>query len=285
MAYPDFSEFSFGYAAVRQFEQLLGARIAVPSFPTQRAEADGGYDVDFLSHGMPLFIQFKRSEVMRRKSCQEYRLIPSAFRFPIYRMHLHSRYNYRQHSLMQHLERRDCIAIYCTSAVANKRELDEHYRRDAIFDASAFFRPSEIVLPTLHENHHVSFNVGSTDAYVFSGEGSRFERGIKDIGRLIDKLRNQADVPVSTQVEKLASIDEDLDGAGADEIADGMRHQLDIAPSYRSEGDEYFEGFAVERDAYRNIANMKSVVKRVALRAYLEMDAMLMSVSREVLAV
>jgi hypothetical protein len=109
MASPNFSEFTFAYAIVRQIEEVLGGQIVVPKFPTQREEAKGGYDVEFdrrfFEDGVPLFIQFKRSDVMWYRSCLEYKAMKNEFKPPIFRMHLHRKDRFKQHRSMRALQR------------------------------------------------------------------------------------------------------------------------------------------------------------------------------------
>lgn len=298
MVFPDFSEFTFGYAVVRQIEEVLGGQTVVPSFPTQPEEANRGYDVSFLSHGVPLFIQFKRSEVMRRKSCREYKDKNTNFQPPIFRMHLHCSHKFRQHFLMQDLESKGSVAVYCTSAVEDKNALDAHYSDGKTFDASTFFRPLEINLPSLDVSHHVSFCRGSTRAWVYSSEGAPFSRDTVTFDDVLARLRTRRDVPVQAQIELLRELVDQFDRLGAEEMADRQRAKRDyqhlraLPPS-----DEYEDRaliaastpVAIEspdaREARRKrTRGIESVVKRAAIEAFFEADAMLVSVSRKALA-
>lgn len=67
---PNFSEFSFGYAATRALETLatgmLGGVTAPPLLPSLKAEKDLGYDVQILTVRLALFVQFKLGEYVSR---------------------------------------------------------------------------------------------------------------------------------------------------------------------------------------------------------------------------
>lgn len=293
MGYPDFSEFSFGYAIVRQIEQQMLGQWAVPRFPTQREEADAGYDVDFLSHGVPLFIQFKRSEVMQRRSCKEWRDPSVSWTLPIYRMHLHQRGDYRQHMLMRALERSGNTAIYCTSTVPAKGDLDHLYATDRAFEAAAVFWPLEIDLPSLHEPHHVAFNRNATVAAVYSEVGAAFEPRTPTFADVFRKLRGRAETDAREEVRRLEAFVEDVQARGAEAVADAERAAIvdqDRADEY--DNGALYKAIAVldmaeialsPREALARIRDIRSVVTRAALIAYFEMDAFLVSVSKEAL--
>lgn len=291
MAYPNFSEFSFGYAVVRQIEEMLGGMVAVPTFPTQPQEFDGGYDVTFLSHGIPLFIQFKRSEVMRRKSCNEWKDNKAGLSLPIFRMHLHRNNEYRQHFLMQELEAQGHSAIYCTSSVINKEMLDYEYASGRALNAAATFLPSEIALPSLTDPHHVSFDNTSDRACVYSDTGQIFQRSMVGFDALLAKLRNRLSSAPNVELQRLAALSADFETVGASVMAERRRG---ASSSLAANPDDVFDRDILqqmpkqvgESPAFRRsrIRDIESVVKRVALDAYFELDAFLVSVSRQELS-
>jgi hypothetical protein len=62
------SEFSYGYGATRETEKLLasvGVR-AVPFLPSLRHEDELGFDVAFDRPGVPLLLQFKLGQSLKR---------------------------------------------------------------------------------------------------------------------------------------------------------------------------------------------------------------------------
>ena len=95
MAYPDFSELSFGYCFLRELEtrHTHGGRFPkAPDFISQYDEGTKGYDVEVAMDGaIPLFIQLKRSEVMTRSHAGEFGT-PWFPAKPVYAAQLHWRY-------------------------------------------------------------------------------------------------------------------------------------------------------------------------------------------------
>lgn len=306
MAYPDFSEFTFGYAVTRTFENMFGGRVAVPTFPTQNEEADEGYDVSFLSHGFPVFIQYKRSSVIGRRDCKELRL-PHISRYlttPFYRMSLHRKNNFHQHFLLRDLERRRRGGVYyCTSAVRNKDALDEYYREDEVLDACQFFRPREIHLPNTNEDHFVSFQERRALAFLFSRNGLPFERHYRDPEKFRLALRDLAARSPDEDLAELRHFVEDLNTIGPEGMAQRERNrshedavEAADADGWPIEWDRESTNPTTEVSAHllapypdysrssfrRHDAEYpSSVVKRMAFEAYFEMDAYLIAIPRE----
>lgn len=200
MAYPDFSELSFGYCYLRELESRYthGGRFPkAPDFITQHAEATKGYDVEVALDGaVPLFIQLKRSEVMVGDYAREFGSPWFASR-PAFRMNLRRRHAYAQHSALQDLETSGEQVIYATSQIEEPAELSAHcISGTVIASASAMFAPNEIQLPDLITTHHVSFYADKPWAVVFSEEGGHFERRFpraeKWLSQLFNKPRDRA---------------------------------------------------------------------------------------------
>lgn len=301
VAQPDFSEFTFGYSVTRHFEEVYDSRRVLPNFPTQPEEADGGYDVDFLEHGVPLFIQFKRSEVMTRRSAVEWKHHPTGWSLPIYRMHLHGHNEYRQHYLMQNLEDEGNVALYVTSQVPTKAALNAYYQRDQILEASRMFLPSEIHLPNINERHHVSFNRGTSSHHVFSAFGIASEGRIRTEQDFVALLRERAGKPPESARESLVRFVQGLSERTADGVAKLQRERrpFEVDAPYNSPQDDLFYASRQEEEAvarvagaprsltttefYRRLNEVESVVRRAAIAAYHEADAYLLSVSRSAL--
>ena len=313
MVAPDFSEFTFGYAVTRHIEDMLGGRVAVPNHPTQAQEAVLGYDVDFLSHGEPVFIQFKRSSVMKRKDCTEFSSVFAPWfedHRPFFRMHLHRNNGYQQHMALCSLERRSgFVARYCTSNVANKQELDIHYSAGNIFGACTFMRPSSILLPDITHHHFVSFHPNLPFRVVFSERGTPF----KNDGDLFGELRGRGAEEPLRVVERLRQAIQTFDDLGAQNIFQSERRTMyenreantaakDIMEYLRREelsyyfsrrfpleylGEpsrdmlEYQPDFSTETDKLGPDSFGGSVIKRLAYEAYRWADAYLVSIPRD----
>jgi hypothetical protein len=187
MPWPDFTELTFGYAFLREFEQRYvhgGHFPMAPSFISQYDEATEGYDVEIaLADCTPVFIQFKRSYVLTRKSATE--IASGQYPDPrVYRMHLHKRGAYRQHKALQRLESAGNVVFYVTSQIYKGPEFAEHFANGTLVArASALFSPNEIILPDDRNDHHVSFKAEDLFGYVYSREGRQFERKFANADR------------------------------------------------------------------------------------------------------
>ena len=180
MPWPDFTELTFGYTFLREFEKnhVHGGKFPkAPDFISPAQEAKDGYDVEVaIDAATPVFIQLKRSYVLVRSNAKEiqdgYYVGPR-----VYRMHLHKNNNYRQHRKLQDLEAKGNIVLYVTSQIYTNEEFADAYDNETIVsDASAIFAPSEIVLPDHTKDHHVSFKETDTFGYIYSREPHFFER-------------------------------------------------------------------------------------------------------------
>jgi len=180
MPWPDFTELTFGFAFLREFEQnyVHGGRFPkAPDFISQGAEATKGYDVEIaLDAATPVFLQLKRSYVLVRNSAKE--IQDGLFTGPkVYRMNLHKNGKYRQHKALQGLESLGNAVFYVTSQIYSPKEFADAYSAGTIVSqASALFSPNEIILPNDTKPHHVSFQKNSHLGYVYSSEPNTLER-------------------------------------------------------------------------------------------------------------
>src|SRR4051794_40553958 len=104
MPWPDFSELSFGFSFLREFERMHapgGKFPSAPDFISQADEALLGYDVEAsLAGSDPVFFQFKRSFALTTSKANE--IQNGDFASPVvYRMHLRKKENYRQHDALR----------------------------------------------------------------------------------------------------------------------------------------------------------------------------------------
>ena len=186
---PDISEFSYGYALTEELIQRSGLSItAAPLFPSLFAEgkSGGGYDVHLPFVGFPLFLQFKLSHCMVKRSaheCQQGLYLPN-----FYRMHLRPLKHSQQHNLLLDLESKGYPVYYAAPHFHLPEELNDAYMDNEVANRSVFYKPSEIgVLPDLDE-HHVSFKAGYP-AYRFS-KPKRILDESKSRAKLDDDLLN-----------------------------------------------------------------------------------------------
>lgn len=195
MPWPDFTELSFGYCFLREFESRYvagGIFPKAPDFISQYKEATKGYDVEVaIDRATPVFLQFKRSFVLTTKNAKEIR--DGHFVDPkIYRMNLHKSGAYRQHKALQKLESAGSDVFYVTSQMHTSPEFANAYSAGHIVSGgTAVFSPSEIVLPDFTRDHHVSFRPSDAFGYVYSSEAQQFERRFREPEKWLSVLLEQ----------------------------------------------------------------------------------------------
>jgi hypothetical protein len=184
LRYPEFSEFSFGFALTENLingSYLPGVKGA-PTFPNLYSEgkAGGGYDVKIPAKGFPLFLQFKIPQVITRATSKQ----PAGFSRPYYRMHLLRRKHSLQHqSLLSHANR-GRLVYYVTPTFHTTTDLNRHYDKRAVPQNSIFIRPNQIG-PLDDSGHHVAYMKNSNVAWLCS-EPTQLEGGINCEHFLLD---------------------------------------------------------------------------------------------------
>jgi hypothetical protein len=179
---PDISEFSYGFALVDELIHWQGMPItAVPVYPSLNQEGNLGYDVAMDRGGIPLFLQFKLSDYMVRRSAIEVQ--NGLLEPPFYRMHLRSLKHSQQHPLLLKLEQAGNEVYYVAPLFHQPSELNDAYKKHEIKQRSRFFKPSDIGVITDKGRHHVSF--ANKAGFVFCSEPV-WKKGGKN-GKAFDK--------------------------------------------------------------------------------------------------
>ena len=151
---PEMSEFSFGYALtselIHHYEMAL---VGAPRFPTQNEEGKiGGYDVSIPRYGVPLFLQFKRSECLVRTNAAE----AARLGVPYYRMHLMAKRFSAQHDLLLDLENGGNEVYYAAPRFHTLKELNKVYLSSCVATQTSFIRPSWISSLPDDKDHYVA---------------------------------------------------------------------------------------------------------------------------------
>jgi hypothetical protein len=225
LAWPDYSETTFAFLLLRELEVKHGGGLLLPTFLTQHQEAQegGGYDASVDLSGTLHYFQFKRSEVMTHGTAHEYQAghFTSA---PLYRMHLHRKNYFWQHTALRELEAAGNSVLYAASGADSLHHLRSQFGHLAVINNSGFFLPSEIDLPNLSANHHVSFVPASPFFRVYSQEGVRGRREIPNEEAFVAFTQSRrrtsrqnrarlerfvADMPPSALPEKLSQAADD----------------------------------------------------------------------------
>lgn len=160
-----FSEFSYGYALT---DNILHGCLAVlpvaPIFPSLISEGSsgGGYDVKIPLYPVPIFLQFKIPQVMRRKSLK----MPTGATIPYLRMHLRTN-EPNQHKLLLELEADNNVVAYVTPDFWKTSQLDDYYFNKLVPLHTRYFMPSQIG-PLNNSQHQITYCTGNPAAWLFS---------------------------------------------------------------------------------------------------------------------
>jgi hypothetical protein len=165
MYHSTFTEFSFGYALTDNIMHSgLPATPTVPVFPSLIAEgsAGGGYDVKIPLYPVPIFLQFKIPQVVRRRTIK----MPPSFNKPYLRMHLRTK-RPNQHSLLCDLEASGKLVAYATPDFWQISELDRYFTALEVPLRTRYFSPSRIG-PLDDKPHEVAYCPGNPATWLFS---------------------------------------------------------------------------------------------------------------------
>jgi hypothetical protein len=156
---PGISEFSYGFALTSELIQSPEFGLtAAPVFPSLIEEGrSGGHDVRLDRPSLPLFLQFKLSHFMQRRTCREVR--DAEFEVPCYRMYLRAARLSRQHELLLELEdSAEGEVYYSAPSFHLPEELNNAFLTHQVRARSVWIRPSEIGPLPDDDEHHVSFS-------------------------------------------------------------------------------------------------------------------------------
>lgn len=162
---PRISEFSYGFALTNEIVRWAELS-AAPLFPSLIAEGGpgGGFDVKLDRPGAPLFLQFKRSECMTRRSAREWKLVDGfggRLTVPFYRFAITESLKSDQHELLLALDTSPNLVFYAAPRFHEIREINQAWQDAAVSARSVFVSPSEI--GSLDEDRHsVAFDARRT---------------------------------------------------------------------------------------------------------------------------
>lgn len=211
---PNISEFSYGYAITEELARWQGTNItAAPVFPSlyQEGQLGGGWDVMLDRAGIPLFLQFKLSDYMSRRSAYEFHkgwFIP-----PFYRMHIRPARFSAQHEMLLDLENAGNEVYYSAPAFHEPWELNEAYLNHGVKNRSIWVRPSWIGSLPDNWDHHVAFQQPGSKRFCsesrpiedkadFNSFSTRIVSSIKEKGSF--SLTNRSLFEVSEQITNIS---------------------------------------------------------------------------------
>ncbi|MDG2528679.1 hypothetical protein [Caulobacter endophyticus] len=162
---PEISEFSYGFALTNELVRWAELSVA-PIFPSLIEEGGpgGGYDVKLDRPGAPLFLQFKRSECMTRRSAREWKLVDDLggrLGVPFYRFPVTQSLKSDQHELLLALDTPPNLVFYAAPRFHELSEINRAWQDAAVSARSVFVAPSEIGSLD-DERHNVAFDAART---------------------------------------------------------------------------------------------------------------------------
>jgi len=165
MSTAEFSESSYAFALTSDLASgRYGTVVGAPEFPTQRQEGaqGGGYDAKIPYRAVPVFLQFKVPQVMRRSS----KFRPKGFGLPYYRIALRTK-RPNQHQLLLDLESERKIVLYAAPRFHQSQQLNQYYMAASVATNSAFFKPGRIGKLD-EQDHHIAYDLTSESAWCYS---------------------------------------------------------------------------------------------------------------------
>jgi hypothetical protein len=172
---PGFSERTFEFCYNAEYCQINAALLAThPHIPSQRAEKDLGYDVEFkINNGhytRSLFLQHKVSsfaEVRAGRNALFYAAHGQPyFRFPV---------DNEQHNVLCELSRTKGNAFYCSPRFHLSHELETNFRRASIASNAILLDPLDIGVIADNERHNITYDALGQNPTLHS-EPRRFQR-------------------------------------------------------------------------------------------------------------
>ncbi|HCX67828.1 hypothetical protein [Parvibaculum sp.] len=156
---PEISEFSYGFALVNE---LVGwtALHAAPIFPSliEEGKVGRGYDVKLDRPGVPLLLQFKRSDYMKTRGAREIHKYRLDLDVPFYRFAITERNRSFQHISLISLEAEGNLVFYAAPMFHTLDEINSAWASQRVVERSIFVSPNEIGLINDNERHWVSFD-------------------------------------------------------------------------------------------------------------------------------
>lgn len=194
------SEFSYGFALTNEivgWQQLDTA----PIFPSliQEGQEGGGYDLHLDYPGMPLFLQFKRSDCMVGGTARECKLIQNLQR-PYHRFEITDSSTSEQHRMLIDLEDPSNIVLYAAPRFHTVEQFNQAWQHQTVSSRSIFVSPNEIGnLP--NGRHTVAFDDNRT--WVCSDPKKIETLSASDIISKITKKLHKAEKPLREIIPEL----------------------------------------------------------------------------------
>lgn len=141
---PEISEFSYGFALTNELVGWTSLR-AAPIFPSliEEGRSGGGYDVKLDLPGIPMYLQFKRSEYMKTRNAKEFKS-GAPLTVPYYRFHLMEAAKSDQHQLLLQLDDGSNEVYYAAPRFHKLAQINSAWNSNTVTPQSIFVAPQAI---------------------------------------------------------------------------------------------------------------------------------------------
>ena len=141
---PEISEFSYGFALTNELVGWAQLRTA-PIFPNlvEEGRTGGGYDVRLDMPGIPMYLQFKRSDCMKTRNAKEIKS-GANLSTPYYGFHLMDGAMSDQHRLLLRLDNGTNEVYYAAPRFHRFSEINSAWNANAVATRSIFVTPRQI---------------------------------------------------------------------------------------------------------------------------------------------
>ena len=201
---PEISEFSYGFALTNELVGWEELSVA-PIFPSliEEGRHGGGYDVNLDFPGAPLYLQFKRSECMTRRSAREHRTVQGEggnLDIPFYRFSITERLKSAQHDMLLELDTAPNLVYYVAPRFHRIAEINSAWSATRVASRSAFVTPKQIG-PLDNNPHTVAFD--GTSTWVCSTPRQIQTVTSREVSEKISKTLKESDGPLRSTLPSM----------------------------------------------------------------------------------
>ncbi len=140
------SEFSYGYGATREVEQILAAIgiTATPFLPSLLHEAKLGFDVAFERRGVPLLLQFKLGQSLTRFVRKDLQVPRPKINRPFWRYGINTAESEGQFQMLLKAELRGAEVYYVAPRFSDWTDYIKYYETNSVLENSLLMSPFSI---------------------------------------------------------------------------------------------------------------------------------------------
>ena len=140
------SEFSYGYGATREAEQLLAMTgiSTAPFLPSLLHEAELGFDVAFDRPGVPLLLQFKLGQSLTRFVRKDLTVPPPDLDRPFWRYEVNTAEIDGQFQMLLKAEEDGAEVYYVAPRFSDWTDYIDYYKRGSVLENSLLTSPVDI---------------------------------------------------------------------------------------------------------------------------------------------